>query len=739
MKLKKIVIPLLIGLALACLVLGAYLYGFSFLETIELKAQDTLFKVRGPIPMGSGKVVVVTVDERSLDEEGRWPWPRHKVAALIQAVSDAGAKTIGLDIGFFEPDDRFQAEAVMEILTSARAGNIPSEEDILYSYHPDVVLAQTIASLPADVVLGYFFHMNKSDVAHVTKAEVKARRKAINKFASPAVRFRSEAAMDRPLVKAYAPENNQPILIQAARAGGFFNLPPDTDGVLRKVPHVIECSSRHFLSLTLTTLTRFLGVQKPVIDIHDFGMETIKLGSRDIPVDEKGRMWINFRGGPGAVDIYEASDVLAGRIEPGALAGKAVIIGVSAIGIQDVRTTPFATVHPGVEVQAQVVDNILTGDFLIRPGWAALFDMAAILALALIAALLIALTTPVIGGVLAVVAGAAYLWLVYYFFLDGWLLRAVHPILALAASGVAIIAYRYLTEEREKKWVRNAFQHYLNPSVIATVLKDPSNLSLSGEKKELTVLFSDIRGFTTISEGLEPEVLSRALNTYLDKMTAIVFAHDGVLDKYIGDAVMAIWGAPMPQADHSKRACRAALDMMREVHALEAVWDEMGVPHFVIGIGINTGPMVVGNLGSHLRFDYTVIGDNVNLGSRLEGQTKAYGVDIIVSESVKKASEDEFDFRVLDLIRVKGKTEPVAIYQLVGQKDEKQAQFCRLAEEAFGSFMARDFEGADGLLEQMLEFREEDVPALILQARCREYQAQPPPDDWDGVETKKEK
>ncbi len=737
MVLKRRIIPLGVGLVLALAVLALYVVGTPFLDLIELKALDALFLARGEIAPKTNSVAVVAIDERSLDEEGRWPWPREKVAALIQAISDQGARAIGLDMGFFEPDNRFDAQAVLAISQAAEKGKPLSVEEIVTQFHPDYVLAQTMAAVEAEVVLGYFFHMTKDAVAHVPAEEIKARRKLISKFAYPAVRFRTEAAMDWPLITAYAPENNQPILIEAVRTGGYFNVLPEPDGVVRRIPFVIQCRDRYFPALSLATLAAFLGQQLPVVDIHDFGLESLQLGPIKIPVDEKGRMWINFRGGTGLVDVFEASDVMRGRLPPGTLKDKAILVGASATGIGDVKATPFEAVQPGVEVHAQAMDNVLAGDFLIRPTWAAIFDMAAILALGLAATVLLGFLRPVIGWPVALGLGVGYVILGYQLFLGGHLLNLIHPLLALAAAGVALTVYRYLTEEREKKWVRHAFQHYLNPSVIAQVLKDPSGLMLGGQKKVLTVLFSDIRGFTTISEGLEPEVLSQALNTYLDKMTAIVFDREGVLDKYIGDAVMAIWGAPMEQPDHASRACRAALEMMAEVNALHKVWDEMRVPYFKIGIGLNTGPMVVGNLGSRLRFDYTVIGDNVNLGSRLEGQTKGYGVNIIVSQSTQNAAQEDYFFRVLDLIRVKGKKEPVAIYELVGPRDGREApRFVTLAEEAFRAYRQRDFEGAVRLLEQVLEEKPEDAPAQLLKERCRDFLQEPPPEDWDGVETK---
>ncbi len=733
---RRNIIPAGLGLGLTLLVMVLYVVGTSFTDLMELKALDAMFLFRGQVPMVTDKVVVVAVDERSLDEAGRWPWPREKMAALIKAVSDQGAKAIGLDIGFFEPDNRFDAQTILAINRAAEAGKPLSLEEIVARFHPDYVLAQTIASIPAEVVLGYFFHMSKEAVSHLKAEEIKARRRAIDRFAFPAVRYRSEAAMERPLVTAYAPENNQPVLIQAARAAGYFNIIPDGDGVARRINLVIQCGDRLYPAMSLVTLSRFWGVPLPVVDVKDFGLESLTLGPVRIPVDEKGRAWINFRGGRGAVPRYEAVDVLRGKLPKGALKDKAVILGVSATGVGDVRATPFETTHPGVEIQAQVVDNILSGQFLFRPSWARLFDLIAILGLGLIAAFVMSALRPSRGWWVVAVLGVGFVILGYQLFLQGYLLNLTHPLLALVVSAVGLTAYRYLTEEREKKYIRHAFQHYLNPSVIEQVVSHPEGLKLGGQKRVLTVLFSDIRGFTSISEKLEPEVLSHALNTYLDRMTEVVFEHDGVLDKYIGDAVMAFFGAPMDQPDHAARACRTALRMVEELKKLGAFFDEMGVPHWQIGIGINTGPMVVGNLGSRLRFDYTVIGDNVNTASRLEGQTKGYGVGIIVGQATVEECRDRFHFRILDLIRVKGKTEPVAIYELVGPAEEPKPEIVDLAETAFKTYLDRDFALAEALLEQILSVDPGDAPAALLKARCRELIANPPPEDWDGVETK---
>lgn len=737
--LRRALVPLGMGLFLVWAVSALYVIGTPFLDLIELKAMDAMFLWRGPQEAASDQVVVVTVDERSLDEDGRWPWPRQKVARLIEAVSEAGARVIGLDMGFFEPDNRFEAKAILAINRAAREGRPLSEEEIITNYHPDYILAQAIASVQAEVVLGYFFHMDPDEVAHLSKKEIRRRRKMISKFALPAARFRNEAAMERSLIKAIAPETNQPILTRVARTSGAFNILPEGDGVVRRVPLVFECAGRYYPSLSLAVLTRYLGQKLPVIMIEEFGTEEISLGDRKIPVDEKARFWINFRGGSGAVKTYEASDALRSRIPEGALAGKAVLIGASATGLFDVKSTPFETTQPGVEVQAQVIGNIIGGATLVRPSWARLFDLFSIFLMGMMAAGLTTFLKPTHGGLLTSGLGILFIGGGFLLFLNGYLINLTHPMIAALVVLVSLTAYRYLTEEREKKFVRNAFQHYLNPSIISEVLEDPGGLELGGQKKDLSILFADIRDFTSISEKMEPELLSHALNRYLDRMTAVIFNQDGVLDKYIGDAVMAFFGAPIEQPDHAVRACRTALDMVSELEAMGPEWQAMGLEPWKIGIGLNTGPVIVGNMGSSERFDYTVIGDNVNTASRLEGQTKDYGVQIIVGEGTKSACEELFSFRMLDLIRVKGKQEPVAIYELLGTKSEFGEELANAAEAAFEAYLDRRFDQASNHLDRILRDNPNDPACVMLKGRCLLLAENPPGEGWDGVEVKETK
>lgn len=736
---RRRLIPLGLGLLVTLAVMALYTVGTPFFDLIEMKALDAMFIFRGSVPQASDRVALVNVSEQSLDKFGRWPWPRNRIADLIRAVSGYGAKSIGLDMGFFEPDNRFDAETIIALTEAFQAGQPMSLEEVATRFHPDYLLAQALAEVKAKVTLGFFFHMTRDQLSHVASKEIRARRRQMNKFALPAVRYVSEAAMDRPLITAYAPETNQPILTEVAKSAGYFNVLPDGDGVTRRAALVIQCGGRLFPALGLATLAGLLDAPLPIVTVEEFGLEKIKLGPVTIPVDELGRAWINFRGGQGTVKSYEAADLLEGKLEPGALKGKAVIIGVTATGLFDVRATPFETTQPGAEIQATVMDNILSGQFLFRPTWARIFDLAAMLLMGLLAAGLFIYLPPSRAWWLAIAQGLAAVGGGYLIFLQGYIINLPYPIAAMLATAVALTVYRYLTEEREKTFIRHAFQHYLNPDIIEEVVNQPEGLQLGGQKKELTVLFSDIRGFTSISEQVAPEVLSQGLNTYLDRMTEIVFERDGVLDKYIGDAVMAFYGAPAERPDHARLACLTALDMQAALRELQPQLKKMGMPELKIGIGVNTGPMIVGNLGSRLRFDYTVIGDEVNLGSRLESQTKAYLVDIIAGETTEAACRADFYFRVLDLIRVKGKKQPVTIYQLIGPAEGPRPPVLDLAREAFNLYLARDFETSLSIWEKIMVLIPNDGPAAMLAERCRHLIADPPPPDWDGVETKKSK
>ncbi|MBI2370849.1 MAG: CHASE2 domain-containing protein, partial [Deltaproteobacteria bacterium] len=441
---------------------------------------------------------------------------------------------------------------------------------------------------------------------------------------------------------------------------------------------------------------------------------------------------INYAGPQRSFPHYSVADVLAGKVPPEALRDKMVLVGATAIGIYDMRVVPFGGDYPGVEVHANVIDNILHQQYLQRPGWAAAADVAAILLLALALGLLLRRLRPLPGLGLAVAALVLWTYASYFAFTQGYWLSEVYPGLSVVLSYLGVTVYRFMGEEREKRVVKEAFQTYVSAAVVDEMLRDPGKLKLGGDKQVLTVLFSDIRGFTPVSERLAPDLLVRLLNEYFTEMTDVIFRQEGLLDKYIGDAVMAVFGAPLPQPDHPARACETALGMVEALRGLHPRWAAEGLPQLRARVGVNTGPMVVGNLGSERRFEYTVVGDSVNLAARLEQLNNVYGTDIIIGEATREAVADRFICRELDLVRVKGKTEQVRVYELLGRQGENGAWRERIAlfEAALQAYRQGQWAEALALWEKLLALVPDDTPSQVFAERCRRLLREPPR-SWD--------
>ena len=413
-----------------------------------------------------------------------------------------------------------------------------------------------------------------------------------------------------------------------------------------------------------------------------------------------------------------------------------MLIGPTATGIADMRPTPFDPVFPGVEVHANFIDNLLNGQFIRRGLRENLIDIGFILLFSLAAGFLLSVVPAARATVVVVVLLGFFLWLSYDLFAVHRVWIAVFlPTATLSVNYASIISYRFFFEEREKRKVHGMFGHYVAPSVIRLLMDQPELLRLGGEEKELTAMFSDIRGFTALSEGLSPEELVGLLNEYLSEMTETIFRHWGTLDKYIGDAIMAFWGSPYPQTDHAERACRAALEMLQVLKKLQDRLEAEGRPQINIGVGINSGPMVVGNMGSKNRMNFTIMGDEVNLASRLEGTNKEFGTHIIISESTYQATSHLVVARELDLIRVKGKMRPVRIYELLAHADQ-QEQYRDLLDrfrQGLGFYRGGDWDSAAGVFEGLVRDYPNDKPSQIFLERCRDLIAQPPEGRWDGV------
>jgi adenylate cyclase len=734
--------PAWITAVLTLLVLGLFLVGVPILDIVELKTYDLRFLSRG-VEKPAPEVVIAVIDEKSLESEGRWPWPRSKLAALIDALSREGAKVIGFDIVFSEPDENTNLKFLSEFEQQLEALRVDSGKlrDFLQeskrNADNDLFLANTIRKAKSSVVLGYFFHMNQIGLDFkVDEQQMKAQLNRIANSKYPLVAYKDKTTMGDPYLSAYAPQGNLEILSEVAKGSGYFNMIPDPDGVVRWMPMIIKCGQEIYSPLSLQTLRHYLDRPQMMARVAAYGIEGVRLGTRFIPTDENGQMLINYLGPAKTFPHYSISDILARKTPAGAFKDKIVLVGATAIGIYDLRNTPFSAVYPGVEIHATVIDNILKNRFIHKPKWTRVYDGLAILILGC----LIGFVTPRLSALNAM--AFSLVLLVIHYFLSQWLfsnyrlwMNMVYPLLTGVLVYTALTVYHYIAEERERKKIKGAFVQYVSGAVVEQMLKHPDKLKLGGEKRDISVIFSDIRGFTTISEGLTPEGLTHLLNEYLTAMTDVVFKYDGTLDKYMGDAVMAFYGAPLDQPDHPFRACNTALDWMEELRRLNVKWAQEGKKPLDIGVGINTGPMMVGNMGSNQRFDYTVMGDNVNLGSRLEGANKNYQTNIIISEFTYERVKDHFVCMELDSVKVKGKTLPVRIFQLVGRNDlpSQRREAIREFHKGLELYKQRRWDEAMEVFSAVLALDRSVQTANLYIERCANLKENPPDPQWDGV------
>ncbi|HUI74863.1 MAG TPA: adenylate/guanylate cyclase domain-containing protein, partial [Candidatus Acidoferrum sp.] len=612
------------------------------------------------------------------------------------------------------------------------------------------------------VVLGNFFLYTESDLRGLSQKTLDNYADQIAFYSFPSVRPLRPATgkADRiNLIKLFEPDRLLPrgavanmdlftsALSEESSSTGFFNIYPDVDGVVRESNLIVAYGrSKDFNdwdiypSLDVQTVRSYFRLpnDQVVLEYGPVGAYRVVFGnSARVRTDALGRVVINYHGPGYTYPHYSFADVVNGKLPPGRFRDKIVLVGATATGIGDLRTTPYGGLDfPGVEIHANVIDNMLHGNFLLRGAKQQLCDAILILLFGIPLGIAMALVPPrwMWFGIALLVPLIA---VDYAAFLHDWWLNFTIPAMTLTSNVLLVSLYRALFEEKEKRRVRTAFGQYLSPEVIRRLLLNPQ--LVEPRKTEITVMFSDIRGFTSISEKLDAQDLALFLNQYLSDMTRIVFARHGTLDKYIGDAVMAFWGAPFEEAGHAERACNSALEMMTRVRELQKQWAAQGKPKLDIGIGLNTGVASVGNMGSSLRYGYTALGDSVNLSSRLEGLNKEYGTHIIVNESTYEATKGaDFVFRELDLIRVKGKAQPVTIYELISRKSELSPDLQPLLGAYAGGralYRERRWAESQRTFQQILDRWPDDGPSRTYWKRCQEYLFDEPPSGWDGVYT----
>jgi adenylate cyclase len=748
---------------------------FEFIQRLELATLDTRFRYRPqryshPDP----RIVVIDIDQRAQEVLGRWPFSRTNFARTLDVLHDDGAKVVGFDITFSKPDrSAAPIRALWAELEARRKRGEPVDaklsaevQRLAASFDADKQFATAIQRF-GPVVLGNYFLFTDADLRGMEASALDAYANQIGFFAYPPahpLHLESQKQEKAGMLEAFANTN---LLPQGAEANldqltsalngdyswtGFFNAPPDADGIVRRASLVLPYGRTKnpdewdiYPSLDLMTARAYLG--PPAQDMNLIygpqGIVEIRFGKALLlHPDGRGQMMINYQGPASTFTHYSIVDVLQKTFPPGAFQGKIILVGATATGIGDLRGTPYGgTNYPGVEIHANVIDNILNQRFLKHGFRQALADVLLILFFGIPLGIWMALVSPRwmwFGVSLLLPIVAVNFWA----FLHGWWLNLLVPALTLSTNVLLVSLYRSLFEEKEKRRVRTAFGQYLSPEVIRRLLVNPQ--LVEPKKTDITVMFSDIRGFTTISEKLDAQELALFLNQYLSDMTGLVFEHHGTLDKYIGDAVMAFWGAPFEEPGHAAGGCNTGLQMMDRVREMQKKWEAEGKPHLDIGIGLNTGVASVGNMGSVLRYGYTALGDTVNLSSRLEGLNKDYGTHILVNETTYAATKDDgFVFRELDLIRVKGKLQPVTIYELIGRAGQNSVYGTpedvrariSLFQHARELYRKREWAEAQKTFQIILDKWPDEGPSRTYWKRCQDYLFDEPSSGWDGVFT----
>jgi len=695
---KKLIIFLVIGLISGLTVFFAYRQSYPFFQHLDNKLKDNRFLIRGPV-QPTRKIVIIAIDDKSIRELGQWPWSRVRIGELVKNLSECGVKVSALDIVFSEPE--------------ARGGDRHFAEGI---------------GLAGNVVMGYFFRdeeqfPNPETLEQLSSAKVKLLKIDRDVSSVPIPEYKNLTA-------------NIPLLGARALDFGFFNQIPDSDGVFRKSPLLLLFNGDIYPSLALKALRYSYG-SEILLNVAVFGVKSLSIGKHLLPVNEHGELSLNYYGPTGTFRTISAVDIIKKRFKQDDLKDCIAFVGATEIGIYDIRNTPFDPALPGIEINATVAANSIDNRFIIRDGRTAAIEIGAVLFLPILLTFLLSIVPGTLAGLGIFSAVTALFLSGNYLLFNSYLIDVTifYPLFSLSLSQVTAEAYRNLIVERKGRSLKKAFSSYVSPDLVKQIEKDPDKLVLGGEQREITILFSDIRGFTTISEGLTPQELVRLLNEYLTPMTRIVLEEKGTLDKFIGDAVMAIFNAPLDLAGHPQAACRAALRMLETLKELNSGFSAKGMNIIDIGIGINTGFAVVGNMGADIRFDYTAIGDSVNLASRLEGLNKYYGTHILVSEDTRKAvNSTEYNFREIDRVKVKGKHLPVLIYELFVGDVSVIGRF----ESGLNLFRSAEFRSAAAIFSKLAD-ELDDVPSRLYLERCKEYLENPPGVEWDGVYTAKTK
>ncbi len=675
-------------------------------------------------------VTIVDIDDPSLKKFGQWPWPRTYIADMVINLANLGARVIAFDVVFSEPDRLNPDSAAktmryLDEMTRSRLRELPSN---------DQILADTFRR--ARVVLGETGLI--SEVSELDKN-------------LPFTGFATRGSREGIEPEFYAFDGllrNVPVLEKVAAGRGLITIVPERDGIVRRVPMVLRVQGQMMPSLSMEMLRVAAGASTILTKYDDFGVKSVGVQGFDIQTDKDAQFWVHFAHHDPSIYV-SAQSVLDGTAPLDKINNKLILIGTSAVTLNDLKTTAVEAGMPGVEIHAQVLEAALTQAVLAQPNYGIVIEFTG----AIILGILVIIFTPNLGPVTLVGVGALFAtvlfgtsWYLYQHY--RLLIDFTYPLLSTTAIYLTLIFSSFVREQAQRRQIRSAFGQYISPALVEQLAQSPEKLKLGGEEREMTIMFSDVRGFTSISESYkqDPQGLTALMNRFLTPLTDAILARNGTIDKYMGDAIMAFWNAPLDDKDHQINACNAALDMLEKIDVLNKEREDEAqhgghvyIP-INVGVGLNTGICVVGNMGSNLRFDYSVLGDSVNLASRLEGQSKEYGFPIIAGSKTALAAKDKFAILELDFIMVKGKKEPEVIYAIAGREDVANSgrfqNLRNLTIEMLACYRSRDWEGALASIERGR--RTDEAGGLanlydLYEARIRNYQEDPPPDDWNGA------
>ena len=726
---KRHTIRALIGLLIVLLMLlhVSGVLPLSPVTKLELWSYDTRLNMTMSNSLDE-RIAIVDIDEKSLKQQGHWPWSRNKLAHLVDRLfDDYEVRVLGMDAVFAEPDLSSGLQGMQAI----------QSEHFSHDQGLRAAIEKLSPSLDYDQLFANSLKNRKVVLAYVFLQEGEAKVGALPAPVLPAAYFKEQPVS---LMQASGYTANLANLQAQAYAAGYFNASPDQDGISRRLPMLVQYHDQvyeAFASAVARAANDPAGARstKPALAVHA-DAEQLRIGKNRIPVNDDLAALIPYRGAQGSFRYVSATDVISNKVDKAILKNKIVLLGTTAAGLMDLRATPMQNVYPGVEVHANMVAGILDGNIKQNPAYTQGLEFI----LLLLVGSLLAFSLPSLSPSAATLLTALCLGLLLGLNWLAW--QAGNLALPLAALLVTIstlyffnMAYGFFFESRLKRQLGRLFGLYIPPELVDEMAQNPNSYSLASQSRHMTVLFTDVRDFTSIAEGMAPEQLSLLMNRFLSPMTQAIHQHRGTIDKYMGDAIMAFWGAPVADNQHATHAVQAALAMTDALAGLQDDFAAQGWPAIRIGIGLNSGDMVVGNMGSTFRMAYTVLGDAVNLGSRLEGLTKYYGLSIIVSEDTKVLAPD-FVYRELDRVRVKGRDKPLAIYEVVGAKAEVGEQVLADLQQyhaALAAYRNQDWPQAKALFASLFQAQPLCRLHAIYLERIAHLQENTPAADWDGV------